>query len=122
MFERIQLALADPSYRERLRQELVSNVSDEVVCVEEVDTHSRGVIVVDPGHLQKLPFPLQDADRVVLVTEERPSRHSSVLDRAWQAGVQSIVSTRDPLSMAVLAVLSARLRHSKSGEIVTHKS
>ena len=121
MIERIQLALTDASYRERLRQELGTSVADEVVSVEEVDPHSRGVIVVDPGHLLRLPFPLQDPERVVLVTEERPSRHSSVLDRAWQAGVQSIVSTKDSLSVAVLAVLSARLRHSKTGEIVSHR-
>ena len=99
MMEKVQIAISDPTYRTALRNMLATNVSGEVICVEEPDVESQGVLVVDPEHLDRLPQPLARPERVVLVTRDKPSRLSAMLERAWEAGVHSVVSTQDPVYM-----------------------
>lgn len=110
MQEIIQLALNDAAYRDVLMRTLSVSVPGDVVCVDDPDPRASGVLVLDLEHLDRLPQPLPRAERVVLVTSDRPSQTADTLDHAWRAGVHSIVSAQDPVSTTVLAVLSARLR------------
>jgi hypothetical protein len=82
-----------------------------VHCVEAPDPHQEGVIVVDSDGLDRLPSPLLNPERVVLVTRNDP-RH---LSKAWEAGIRSVVFSEDTLNTAVLAIMAAELRVSKPG-------
>jgi hypothetical protein len=107
--EKIQIAINDASYRAALARVLSQNAPCEVVCVDELDQVTGGVLVVDFDHLDQLR-PIRRPERVVLVANKNPDS----LTRAWEAGVNSVVYDRDPLSTAVLAILSARLRAAKA--------
>jgi len=111
---RIQIAMSDTPFRSALCRMLSSSACCEVMCVQEPDTASGGVLVVDADHLERLPRPLRQPERVVLVTHDEPGRLSQKLSLAWQAGVHSVVCDRDSLSTVVLAILSARLRLGKT--------
>jgi hypothetical protein len=102
----IQIAINDASYRAALQRVLSENAPCDVVCVEQPDPDTSGVMVVDSEHLDQMALPLRRPERVVLVAHDHPES----LARAWDAGVNSVVYDRDPLNTAVLAVLSARLR------------
>jgi hypothetical protein len=104
--ETIQVAIADSPYASALRELLVRNGGWDVVCVETPDLNREGVMVLDPEHLEQLPFPLQNPDRVVLIARNDPR----CLARAWEAGVNSVIFDKDPLNTAVLAIMAARLR------------
>lgn len=114
MKDTVQIAISDAAYRTTLRQVLATSVSGDVVCVDEPDSDVQGVLVVDPEHLERLPHPIRRPERVVLVTECKPSYCATTLGQAWDAGVNSVVSTQDPVYMVVLAVMSANLRSSKA--------
>jgi hypothetical protein len=114
MMQKVQIAISDPAYRATLSQMLASSVTGDVTCVDDPDVASQGVLVVDPEHLDRLPQPIQSPERVVLVTRDKPSRLSATLERAWEAGVHSVVSTQDPIYMVALAVMSANLRVAKA--------
>ena len=107
--EKIQIAIADIPYRQALAQSLSQSVPCEVVCVDNPDMLSSGVLVLDSDHLERLLQPIQRPERVVLVSHDNPE----TLARAWDAGVNSVVYDRDPINTAVLAILAARLRSSK---------
>ena len=107
----VQLAIADASYAAALREMLERGGTREVCRVEVPDPDREGVIVVDPEGLDRLPLSLIKPDRVVLVTRNDPSQ----LSRAWNAGIRSVVFSDDPLNTAVLAIMAAELRLSKSG-------
>ena len=108
--DRIQIAISDEGYCAALRRALAACSAGDVVCVDEPDTALPGVLVVDLEHLMRLALPLKWPERFVLVSHDDPSGRDRTLDRAWQAGVRSVVSDRDPVNTAALAVISARLR------------
>ncbi|MCC7497749.1 MAG: hypothetical protein IT160_09240 [Bryobacterales bacterium] len=108
--ELIQMAITNTSYATAFRDLLVRNGNWEVRCVDLPDMNRDGVMVVDCDHLARLPMPLPHPERVVLVARKDPLW----LSRAWDAGVNSVVFDRDPLSTAVLAVMAARLRVAKA--------
>ena len=70
---------------------------------------AAGVLVLDAEQLDRLAVPLDNPERVVLITKNDPR----ALSRAWEAGVNSVVFDKDPLNTTVLAVMSARLRSQK---------
>ena len=105
----IKLAIDNVPYRTALREMLAGHVDLEVRCVDQPDMTDSGVVVLDAGHLTRLPLPLQRPERVVLIASKEPAQ----LTRAWEAGVNSVVYEKDPLSTAVLAIMSARLRCGK---------
>ncbi|MBI4877299.1 MAG: hypothetical protein HY822_21950 [Acidobacteria bacterium] len=107
--ETVQVAIGDASYGAALRELLAQDRSWEVVCVDRPDPARGGVMVLDMEHLDLLPRPVPAPERVVLVARNDPAE----LGRAWEAGVSSVLTDKDPLSMAVLAVLAARLRTSQ---------
>jgi len=106
----IQVAITDATYAASLRELLVRNGSWEVVCVDRPDPGRGGVMVLDSDHLEMLPQPLPNPERVVLVARN----DSSDMTRAWEAGVNSVITDKDPLNTAVLAIMAARLRAVKS--------
>ncbi len=108
--ETVQLTINDAPYAVALRDLLMRNGTREVRCVQQPDTKQDGVIVVDSEALDRLPLPLLNPERVVLVTSNDPQH----LTQAWNAGVRSVVFNEDPLSTAVLAIMAAELRVPKT--------
>ena len=104
--ETVQLTITDAPYASALRELLERGGARQVRCVEAPDPNQGGVIVVDSEALDRLPFPLLDPARVVLITRNDPEH----LSRASNAGVRSVVFNEDPLSTAALAVMAAALR------------
>ena len=104
--EIVQITLTDASYANALRELLERGGVREVRSVEAPDQQLDGVIVVDPDALDSLPFPLDNPERIVLITSNDPQHLSS----AWNAGIRSVVFSQDPLATAVLAIMAAELR------------
>ncbi len=104
--ETVQLTITDAPYALALRELLERNASRVVRSVEVPDPRQEGVIVVDSEGLDRLPLPLPNPERVVLVTHNDPQH----LAQAWNAGIRSVVFNEDPLSTAVLAIMAAELR------------
>jgi hypothetical protein len=106
--ERIQVAITDPSYAGRLRDLLLATSASRVECVETPDLKEDGVIVLDVAHLEGLRERPRRPERLVLIarTDERS------LKQAWESGLKSVVSEKDPLAMAVLAIQAVQLRSS----------
>jgi len=107
--EAIQVAISDAAYADALRELLVRNGSPEVLCVDRPNPNWDGVMVLDSEHLDLLPRPIPNPERVVLVARNE----SDELARAWEAGVTSVITDKDPLNTAVLAIMAARLRTGK---------
>ena len=104
--EIVQITLTDASYANALRELLERGGVREVRSVAVPDQHLDGVIVVDPDALDSLPFPVDNPERIVLITSNDPQHLSS----AWNAGIRSVVFSQDPLATAVLAIMAAELR------------
>jgi hypothetical protein len=107
----IQLALHNRAVADELRRVLAASTTAAVECVERPDLDLEGVVVVDPVNLERLPQPIGNPERVVLITRDDPGS----LRSAWEAGVNSVVFDRDPLNTVVLAILSACLRSAPPG-------
>ena len=106
----VQLALAPTPYASKLQEALLRDRAFQgcqVLPVRMPDPKKNGVIVVDA--LDRLTFPLQNPERVVLITHKDPEQ----LGRAWNAGIVSVVYDSEPVSTAMLAVLAARFRAAK---------
>jgi CheY-like chemotaxis protein len=108
----IQIAITDVGYAAALRDLLVRNGSWEVVLADRPDPGRNGVIVLDLDHLSQMPKPVANPERVVLVAR----KESDDLNRAWEAGVNSVITDKDPLNTAVLAIMAARLRAANSSQ------
>ncbi len=106
----VQLSIHDAPYAAALRQLLEQNGLRRIRTVESPDPAQEGVIVVDCKALNLLELPLENPERVVLITRNEP-RH---LAQAWNAGIRSVVFCEDPLDTAVLAILAAELRVPKT--------
>ncbi len=111
--EAIQIALSDAGFGQALRNQLASSDVAAARCVECPDTSRGGIIVLDFEHLEMLPQPIEGAERVVLIASDGPED----LDKAWSAGVQSVVSQAESMDTMVLAVLAACLQVSQSTPI-----
>jgi hypothetical protein len=68
------------------------------------------VLVLDESAFARLPLPLSNPERVVLITRKDPQ----LLAQAWEAGIVSVVSDEDPISTVLLAIMAAALRVAKS--------
>ena len=104
--ETVQLTINDGRYASALQDLLQRNGTVEVRCVEVPNPSEEGVIVVDAEALNRLPRPLSNPERIVLITRNDPQH----LAQAWNAGIRSVVFNEDPLSTAVLAIMAAELR------------
>lgn len=104
--ETVQLTVTEAPYAAALRELLERGGQRRVRVVEVPDPAQQGVIVVDSDALDRLPSPIPEPERVVLITRNDPQH----LRQAWNAGVRSVVFSADPLSTAVLAIMAAELR------------
>jgi hypothetical protein len=104
--ETVQVAITDASYASALRELLVRNGAFKVLLVDRPEPEREGVMVLDAEHLELLPLPVADPERIVMIARNDPQ----CLTKAWEAGVTSVVFDKDPLNTAVLAIMSARLR------------
>jgi hypothetical protein len=108
--ETIQVAIANASYATALRELLARNAGWRILSVEAPDPRIEGVIVVDSQSLDGLPRAMENPQRVVLITPNEAAH----LAKAWEAGIVSVVFEDDPINTAILAIMAARLRVTKS--------
>lgn len=104
--ETIQLAISDRPYATALRAALLRNGPWQVSCVDKPNPDDPGVMVLDTVTLEQVARPIANPERVVLITRNDPGH----LSDAWDAGILSVVFEKDPISTAMLAIMSARLR------------
>ena len=96
-----------------VREALVRNCAWHVECVERPDPSKACVLVLDEAAFARLPLPLANPERVVLVTRKDPQ----LLAEAWDAGIISVVSEDEGEGMVLLATMAAALRVAKSSGI-----
>ena len=125
MMQSVQLSIADGAYANAVREALSRSCAWHIESVERPDAANRGVMVVDEQAFARLPLPLANPERVVLIARREPQ--APQLAQAWEAGIVSVVSEEDPLSTVLLAIMAAALRvekpepHGHAGEI-THSA
>jgi hypothetical protein len=105
----VQLVLADAVYAASLREALSRSGPWQVDSVDQPDLRRRCVVVLDQLAFDRLPLPLSNPERVVLITR----KDSQLLAQAWEAGIISVVSDEDPLPTVLLAIMAAALRVAK---------
>ena len=105
----VQLAIADGIYAAALREALSHSCAWHVESVDRPDPTRHCVLVLDQAALERLPLPLANPERIVLITRKDPQ----LLAEAWDAGIVSVVSEQDPISTVLLAIMAAGLRVDK---------
>ena len=106
VLHRVQLALADGVYAAALREALCRSCAWRIESVLTPDPSEDCVLVLDEAAFENLLLPLSHPERIVLITGREPQ----LLAQAWDAGLVSVVSQRDPTSTVLLAVMAAALR------------
>jgi hypothetical protein len=110
MVQTVQLSIADNVYAASVREALSRCCAWHVESVDRPDLSQRCTLVLDETAFERLPLPLSNPERVVLITHKDPRS----LAQAWEAGIVSVVSDEDPINTAVLAIMAAALRVAKS--------
>src|ERR1039458_8714509 len=124
MMQTVQLSIGDGQYAATVREALARSCGWHVQPVDRPDLSQHCVMVLDEQSFRQLPLPLSTPERVVLITRH-DLQDPQFLGEAWEAGIVSVVSERDPLSTVLLAIMAAALCIAKphnsevSGEI-TH--
>lgn len=113
MMQTVQLSISDGRFQGTVREALVRNCAWHIECVERPDPSQRCVLVLDEAAFARLPLPLANPERVVLITRKDPQ----LLAEAWDAGIVSVVSEDDAPSTVLLAIMAAALRVVKSSGI-----
>ena len=112
MMQTVQLSIADSRYATTVREALARSCAWHVESVEHPDLSRNHVAVLDEQAFSRLPLPLSNPERVVLITHKEPQA-PQFLAQAWEAGIVSVVSEEDPLSTVLLAIMAAALRVAK---------
>jgi hypothetical protein len=112
MLQTVQLSIADSHYAAIVREALSRSCAWHVEAVERPDPSRHDVMVLDDQAFARLPLPLSNPERVVLITRQ-DSQAPQFLAQAWEAGIVSVVSEGDPLSTVLLAIMAAGLRVEK---------
>lgn len=121
MMQSVQLSIADGQYAAAVREALARSCAWQVEAVECPDVSRHGVMVLDEQAFARLPLPLSNPERVVLIAHKEPQ--APQLAQAWEAGIVSVVSEEDSINTVLLAIMAAALRVEKpitstnSGEI-----
>ena len=110
MMQTVQLSIADAEYGTALREALSRSGPWHLESVERPDFSRRCVVVLDEEAFHRLPLPVPNPERVVLITRKEPL----LLAQAWDAGIVSVVSDEDPVNTVLLAIMAAALRVAKS--------
>jgi hypothetical protein len=108
MMQSVQLSIADGQYAATVREALSRSCAWHVEAVEHPDLLRHGVMVLDEQAFARLPLPLSNPERVVLISHKDPQ--APQLAQAWEAGIVSIVSEEDPINTVLLAIMAAALR------------
>ena len=111
MMQSVQLSIADGQYATAVREALARTCAWHVEAVEHPDFSCHGVMVLDEQAFARLPLPLSNPERVVLIARGEPQ--ALQLAQAWEAGIVSVVSEEDPLNTVLLAIMAAALRVEK---------
>lgn len=109
MMQTVQLAIADGMYAAALREALSRSCAWPVESVGQPDPSQHCVMVLDQVALERLPLPLSNPERIVLITH----RDTQLMAEAWEAGIVSVVSEEEPISTVLLAIMAAGLRVDK---------
>jgi hypothetical protein len=109
MMQTVQLSIADPAYGAALREAVAHSCAWHVEPVAVPDPSQPGVMVLDWSTFSRLPLPLSNPERVVLIGPQEPQ----VLAQAWDAGIVSVVSRGDPIDTVLMAIMAAALRVDK---------
>jgi hypothetical protein len=110
MMQTVQLSIADSVYAASVREALSRSCAWHVESVDRPDPSQHCAMVLDETAFERLPLPLSNPERVVLITRKNPQ----LLAQAWEAGIVSVVSEEDPINTVLLAIMAAALRVAKS--------
>ena len=110
MMQSVQLSIADGRYAAMVREALARSCAWHVEAGPVPDLSQDCVLVLDEAAFARLPLPLENPERVVLITRKDPQ----TMAEAWDAGIMSVVSEADPISTVLLAIMAAALRVAKS--------
>jgi hypothetical protein len=113
MMQTVQLSIADGRFEASVREALLRSCAWHVESANTQDLSQECVLVLDEAAFARLPLPLANPGRVVLITRKDPQR----LAEAWDAGIVSVVSETDPLNTVLLAIMAAALRVAKSSNL-----
>jgi hypothetical protein len=111
MMQTVQLSIADDRYAASVREALSRSCAWHVEAVERPDLSRRGVMVLDEQAFARLPLPLSNPGRVVLIAHKE--LQAPQLAQAWEAGILSVVSDEDSIGTVLLAIMAAALRAEK---------
>ena len=109
MMQRVQLSIADAKYATALREALSRSCAWHVDTVEHPDLAKPSVLVLDEFAFARLPLPLSNPERIVVICQPDPQ----ILAEAWEAGIVSVLSKDDSVSTILLAIMAAGLRVAK---------
>jgi hypothetical protein len=112
MMQSVQLSIGDGQYAAAVQEALTRTCAWHVQPVDRPDLSQQCVLVLDEASFGRLPLPLSNPERVVLITRH-DLQDSEFLAQAWDAGIVSMVSAQDPLSTVLLAIMAAALRIAK---------
>ena len=113
MMQTVQLSIADGRYEASLREALARSCAWHIESAKAPDPSQKCVLVLDEAGFARLPLPIKNPERVVLITRKDPQ----ALAEAWDAGIVSVVSESDPLNTVLLAIMAAALRVAKSSNL-----
>ena len=114
MMRAVQLSMTDARYAAAVREALCHSCAWHVESIEKPDPSQACVLVLDDIAFARLPLPLTNPERIVLITARNDSQS---LAQAWEAGIVSVVSPADPMSTVLLAIMAAALRVAKDHTI-----
>jgi hypothetical protein len=106
MMQTVQISLGDAGYASTIQEALCRSCACHVETVDLPDPARCGVLVVDEQTFSRLPLPLPNPERVVLITHCQPE----FFEQAWDAGLVRVLSRQDPLDTILLAIMAANLR------------
>uniref|UniRef100_Q02BX8 Response regulator receiver protein n=1 Tax=Solibacter usitatus (strain Ellin6076) TaxID=234267 RepID=Q02BX8_SOLUE len=109
MMQTVQLAITDGEYAAAVHEALCHSCAWHVESVDRPDPTQNCVLVLDQTALERLPLPLANPERIVLIVNKDPQ----LLARAWDAGIVSVISEADPINTVLLAIMAAGLRVDK---------
>jgi hypothetical protein len=81
-----------------------------VEMVDRPDPAMACVLVLDESAFERLPVPLVNPEKVVLISQQDPQ----LLARAWDASIVSVISRDDSLPTVLMAIMAAALRIGRS--------
>ncbi len=111
MLQTVQITLSDGAFSAAVREALTRSCAWHVESVDRPDLSRNCVLVLDEEAFARLPLPLANPERVVLIA--RKDTHE-MMAQAWEAGIVSVVSADDPINTVLLAIMAAALRVAKS--------